>query len=191
DAQAREIVVRAFDLLATPASDIEPARVPIWNSSVDTSDLDGMKELLGHIDDQHNCTLLERLSFFDDDCPDDDGAVWAGIMVNTGGPISGLATSFRTFSTSRNTCIAELTRVTVAHELGHTLALNHVNPDVNCGLMPDEHADFDSLPDGGAIKAGDALDPARCSVVLGYDMMTYACTRWVSGVNWQRVFDKF
>ncbi|MEP6691045.1 MAG: hypothetical protein ABJD07_07800 [Gemmatimonadaceae bacterium] len=195
DAEAREIVVRGFDLLATPATDIQPARLATWNTSIDITDRDGVEHLLGQIDDQHNCTLSERIPFFDDDCPDDDGAVWIGVVLATGGPVQGIATRAQIHSASRNTCISDPSKLVVAHELGHTLKLNHVNPSQNCGYAQDADDDFDSLPNDGLVDANDPFDPHTGKVVPTinplYDVMSYSCERWISRTNWRRVFDKF
>jgi hypothetical protein len=67
--------------------------------------------------------------------------------------------------------------------------LNHVNPKQACSEAPE--GDFDVLPDGGAIKAGDGFDPTTAKTIgPSHDFMTYACGRWVSPVTWKRVFDK-
>ncbi len=97
------------------------------------------------------------------------------------------------FDISRNTVIAGPNQGQLAHELGHTLKLKHVNENMSCGMIPG--GPFDDLPDGGKILRGDAFDPAKGKVVENYgflyDFMTYACNKWVSRANWQRLFDKF
>lgn len=190
DATARNALLRAFDLLATPATDIAPARLATWHTSANVATKDGLSTLLSHLDDQHDCTLSEALFPWEDECPDADGAVWIGLF---GGGSGGLAQGYRPFGTSRNTAVAPLyDRTTIAHELGHTLKLNHVNPNQHCGIEPD--GDFDTLPNGGAIVSGDAFDPSAGQPVtlpLLFDFMSYACFRWVSRSNWRRVFDKF
>jgi hypothetical protein len=194
DAEARAAVVRAFDLLATPATDILPARLATWHTSLDIGSRDDVSTLLGHIDDQHDCTFSEWLLPWEDDCPDADGAIWLGILPRQGDP-AGLAQGYRPFDTSRDTAIVDRTPTIIAHELGHTLELSHVNPNVTCGSPFDDDGDFDTLPEGGAIRRGDAFDPTAGSVIPGFagihDFMSYACERWVSRTNWMRVFGKF
>jgi hypothetical protein len=195
--EAREVVLRGFDLLATPPTDIQAARVAIWNTSSDIFTRDGRHELLGHLDDQHDCTFSEWLFPWEEECPDDDGAVWVGVLPNAAS--GGVAQGYHPFNESRDTLITSTDRLTAAHEMGHTLKLNHVDAGVICGTPHDEDDSFDTLPDSGAIRRGDPFDPHTGKVVevlgpgaLGtFDMMSYACKRWVSRTNWQRVFDKF
>lgn len=191
DAACRDIIVRAHDLLPAPPTDIAPARMPTWHTSYDPTTSDGKQTVLDHLDDQHDCTLSEAIFPWEDDCPPGDGAIWVGILPSTGG---GLAQSHRVFAPGRNTLVAQADRIVVAHEIGHTQKLNHVNPGVSCGSGgPD--GDYDSLPAGGMISPADAFDTnaGACLAVSGgplYDMMTYACNRWISRSNWQRLFDK-
>ena len=193
DAAAREAIVRGFDLLPTIPTHLAPARVATWHTSVNIDTHDGINDLLGHIDDQHDCTFSEWLFPWEDECPDDDGAVWVGILPRPGSP-AGLAQGHQAFNINRNTVIVGPVQEDIAHELGHTLKLNHVNSQLNCGIAPDADGDFDSRPDGGAIRIGDAFDPFRISVLKGYgglyDFMTYACKKWVSR-DTMRLFDKF
>jgi hypothetical protein len=191
DAAAREAIVRGFDLLPTIPTDLAPARVATWHTSVDIDTSDGIHDLLGHIDDQHDCTFSEWLFPWEDECPDDDGAVWVGILPRSGNP-AGSAQGYQFTNINRNTVIVGPSQDVIAHELGHTLKLNHVNPQLNCGMAPDEDGAFDTLPDGGAIRFGDAFDPFRVSVKWPvYDFMTYACEKWVSRDTWMRLFGKF
>ena len=194
DAAAREAIIRGLDLLPTIPTDLAPARVATWHTSLDIDSEDGVSDLLGNIDDQHDCTFSEWLLPWGDDCPDDDGAVWVGILPRPGSP-AGLAQGYRAFDVSRNTVIVGPQQETIAHELGHTLKLNHVNPDINCGIPPDADRSFDTLPNGGLIRIGDAFDPVSLSVPQGYgglyDFMTYACKKWVSRDTWLRLFNKF
>ncbi|WP_377155060.1 hypothetical protein ACFJIX_23330 [Roseateles sp. UC29_93] len=194
DAQAREVIVRAFDLLATPPLDIAPARMPTWHTGEDLSTREGTANLMEHIDDQHDCTLSEALFPWEDSCPDDDGAVWAAVTPRS--DWGGISQGLRWFNASRNTVVVPPDRVVAAHELAHTLKLNHV--DVGGGFDDDE--EFDTLPNGGGIRGEEALDPSTVKMLMDgfpgfgaiYDFMSYAqSSRWVSPVQWKRVFDKF
>jgi hypothetical protein len=193
DPLARSVVVRAFDFLATPPTDIAAARVPLWHTGEDLNTKEGIRTLMEHIDDQHDCTTSEWLLPWEEDCPDDDGAVWVAVLPRSGW--GGMAQRWRLFNASRNSVVVTPTRDVAAHELGHTLKLNHVN--VGGGF--EEGEDFDTLPSGGAIRSEDAFDPFGMRMVLEgamgfsgiFDMMSYAPLRWISPMNWQRVFNKF
>lgn len=192
DQQARDVVLRAFDLLPTPPLDIAPAWMPMWHTGEDLKTRDGISNLMEHIDDQHDCTTSEALFFWEDSCPSDDGAVWLAVTPRT--DWGGMAQGHRWFNTSRNTAVVPPSRITAAHELGHTRKLNHIN--VGSGFEDDE---FDALPNGGAIRAQDAIDPSSVNMLMDgvmdfsglYDFMSYAPLRWVSPENWKRLFDKF
>jgi hypothetical protein len=86
-------------------------------------------------------------------------------------------------------------RVSGGHELAHLRCLRHVNQGCN-GTNPaasepcgggDE--DFDGLPVSGQVLEV-AFDPWYNDVVPSprYDFMTYACNRWISEVNWNRLY---
>ena len=186
DKVAQTAIVRAFDLLPTIPTDLSVADVPTWHTSVDIDSDDGMSDLLDHIEDQHNCTFLEWIVPWGDECPGADGAVWIGILPRSGSP-AGLARG--------NTLVVGPSQLDIAHELGHTLNLHHVNPQLQCGVAPDQDREFDILPNGGAIRIGDALDPSGVLVLEGYDglhdFMTYACKKWVSRDTWMLLFSKF
>lgn len=192
ETEARKLIIGAFDLLPTIPTDLAPARIATWHTSVDIHTRDGIDTLLSHIDDQHDCTFSEWLFPWEDECPDDDGAIWLGILPRQGDP-AGLTQGYQPFDVSRNTAIVSPFRDTIVHELGHTLKLNHVNPQLGCGSYPE--GDYDTLPNGGAIRIGDAFDPVNVSVLQGYaglyDFMTYGCQRWVSRDTWMRLFGKF
>lgn len=190
DQECREIIVRGHDLLPTAPLDIAPARLATWHTSADVTTSDGKATLIDHLDDQHDCTTSEALFPWEEDCPDDDGAIWLGLFRPGGG---GRAQGHRWWNISRNTMVAELDRIVVAHELGHTQKINHVNAGLGCPTLP--KGDYDPLPLGGMISPGDAFDPHGGAVIpFGdglWDMMTYGCNRWISPSNWQRLFDKF
>lgn len=191
---ALRLMQKAFDLLPTPATDVLPARIATWHTSADVSTMDGIGELLGHLEDQHDCTIFEALFPWGDECPDDDDEVWVGLVNGAGG-----RASFGWLG-DRNTAVASsLDRVNVAHELGHTLSLNHVNPAAIPAYTPP--GSHDTLPNDGAIRPGDAFDPSEGKTlqVLGtgylglWDFMSYAQQdhRWVTRYNWERMLSKF
>jgi hypothetical protein len=192
---AMSLVVRGFDLLARPADDIAEAPLGVWNTSLDVNDRDDRSELLTHLHDQHNCSFFEWLGFDDDECPDDDGAAWIGLLPrDVGGATRDM--SWPTYT--HNTCVAGIRRTTIAHELGHTLALNHVNPNLGCPTKPEDP--YDLLPNNGLITARDTFDPDPAVATSGtavqvvpagqpglFDVMSYACTKWISRFNWFRM----
>jgi hypothetical protein len=188
-AEAAFTLVRAFDLLPSPPLDIGPAWMPTWNTGQDLSTEDGKHTLLGHLSDQHNCTFSEWLFPWEDDCPDDDGAFWVGVIAkNVGGRAR----------TGENTAWAAsfgFDRVAAGHEIGHLLCLRHVNQGCN-GNNPDESNScgggskgFDSLPLAGQV-VDVAFDPYNNAVVPAprFDFMSYACQRWTSATNWDQLF---
>jgi hypothetical protein len=194
DQAARDVVTRAFDLLPTPPSDIAPARLATWHTGQNLSTRDGTSTLLGHIDDQHDCTFSESIFPWEDECPDDDGAVW--IAVTPRSEYGGMAEPWQPFDTSRNTVVTPPEHVVAAHELAHTRKLNHVN----VGSFPEDQRTFDPMPDGGQIRMEDAFDPHDMKLISEsgpgfggvYDFMSYAqAPRWVSATNWNRLLTKF
>lgn len=202
DKEAREQIVRAFDLLPTVPTDLAPARVATWHTSVDIKTDDGMSTLLGHINDQHDCAFSEWLFPWEEECPNDDGAVWLGILPSEGNPAGITQSADWLQFIDRNTAIVSPSQMVIAHELGHTLSLKHVRTRFNCGSLPAEQSSLpwlggglDPLPNDGEIRIGDAFDPFDVKVVQGlaglYDIMTYSCNRWVSRDNWMRLFGKF
>ncbi|MBL9169286.1 MAG: fibronectin type III domain-containing protein [Verrucomicrobiales bacterium] len=89
---------------------------------------------------------------------------------------------------------------TLAHELSHNFAFNHIPSDMTCGTqVPD--GPYDNLPNGassctmGATDLEDAatsigFDPLSWNLVLpgsNGDLMSYARTRWNSEYNWNRM----
>jgi hypothetical protein len=111
--------------------------------------------------------------------------VWVGLLPRTGLDVAGLHTGV-------STVIANDWDA-VAHELGHFLGFNHVNPNESCGPKPDGH--FDDYPNGGAIQRVDIFNINYGKVATGsqapFDFMTYACKKWVSRQRWMDIFNKF
>ena len=61
DDEARKAVLRGFDLLPTSALDLAAARIATWHTSANVMTLEGKSTLLGHIDDLHDCSLVESI----------------------------------------------------------------------------------------------------------------------------------
>jgi hypothetical protein len=188
-AEAAFTVLRAFDLLPSPPLDIGPAWMPTWSTGEDLSTQDGKHNLLGHLSDQHNCTFSEWLFPWEDDCPDDDGAFWVGVIAKA---VGGRA---KTGENTAFACAFAFGRTDAAHELGHLLCLRHVNQGCN-GENPDESNSCTGGPKGYDVLPFDGqvldvpFDPYFATVVAAprHDLMTYACTKWISLTNWNRLF---
>jgi hypothetical protein len=189
DAEASWTVQRAFDLLPSPAWDIGPAWLAQWSTGQDLATKDGKQALLEHLSDQHNCTFSEWAFPWEDDCPDDDGAWWIGVVAKS---VGGRA---RTGGNSGWSAWFKDDRTGCAHEIGHLLCLCHVNQGCN-GTNPDvsntcDGSDkrYDSLPSGGQVLDV-AFDPYANQTVPAprFDFMSYACAKWISEFNWNRVF---
>jgi hypothetical protein len=191
DADALRITFRMFDLLPSPPTDIGPAWLRTWwDSSAWPEDRSG---LMHHLDDQHNCSLWESLWPWSDPCPSPDGAKWLGFYPDPVGDGWGI-----TSSSSRNTAVVGLDKRAAAHEIGHTLCLQHVN--MGCGSVwpdPSYRCDsdfgrkaFDVLPNAGLLDDV-PFDPETLAPMQGtvYDVMTYACQKWVSRLTWLREKD--
>jgi len=185
DAQARDLVMQAFDYLPTPATDIGPAWLHTWNTSRDWTDEYGQRhELLDDLDDQHNCNAWEWLTqWADDDCPTDDGATWIGIYPEDAGGGVGKRPG--------NTAIAGLNAEPIAHELGHTRGLKHILESCGTGEVP--RGPYDSLNLEGGLLWDVAINPRSGAVVSRptYDLMSYACNKWISAENWTRLCNGF
>ena len=123
---------RALELLPSPPLDLGPSWLDVWNTGQDLTNLEGKEKLLDHLTDAHNCADSEFLFPWEDDCPDDDGALWLGVVPGIGGGIAGLGTNtgWAGSVTDRGR------RVSPGHEIGHMLCLRHVNQGCN-GTNPD------------------------------------------------------
>jgi hypothetical protein len=184
DAQARDYVLQAFDYLPTPATDIMPAWLHYWHTSQDWSDEYGArKTLLNHLDDQHNCTLWERVWPWSDDCPAPDDATWIGIYPEDAG--GGVA------KRPGNTAVAGLSAEAIAHELGHTRGLKHVLESCGNGEVP--RGPYDTLTLDGGLIWDVAINPRTAALVSRRttDLMSYGCNKWTSAENWTRLFNGF
>ena len=193
--QCRFTVERAFDLIPSPATDIGPAWRPTWNTGLDfTGDDDDLRELLGDLNDEHNCNFWEWLWGWTGwtECPDDDGAIWVGFSRNFN---RGMARR------PGNTCISavyqdttgdtyttlcgrtNILRIKTAHEIGHNLSMCHI--DVGGAL----NACYDH-PDDGALQ-DIPFDPYWNQTVPAgtTDFMGYGCPRWSSADSWQRMIN--
>lgn len=182
DQEARARVLRAFDLLPTPATDIGPAWLAEWNTSqewLDQSKDGGQSHLLHHLDEQHDCSVWEMLW---DDCPTPDGARWIGLCPDPSA--GGMA------NVPGNTAVAGTNRVTIAHELGHTLGRHHVLD--SCGInVP--NGPYDSLTADGGLLWDVAVEPDTLTIVARptRDLMSYGCNRWTSADQWSWFASQF
>jgi len=204
--QARRTLLRAIEPLPYPPTDIGEAWLQTWTTSVtDLTSDDGRQTLLDHLHDQHNCTLSEWVFPWEDDCPDDDGARWIGVVpADVGGKAkTGKNTVVVSMADADSIGVASAPVATgglaAAHELGHTLCLCHVNRGCNgtnpatssmCGSFGSA---FDALPFDGRI-VDVPFDPTKNRAVTSstpgqvWDFMSYACDQWISQRNWERLF---
>jgi hypothetical protein len=189
DADARFTVLRAFDLLPSPPTDIAPARTATWNTTQDFSQFPGgLGNLLNDLDDEHNCSTWEWLWAWTGatECPDADNALWLGLtspfnrgLANRPGN-TGLAALYTQAAGQ-----AAIPRTTPAHELSHNLGFMHVNVSCGGGAIG---GPFYGHPNGGNLTDV-PFDPFWNQALGGTvnDFMSYGCTVWTSEDSWNRL----
>lgn len=199
NADALHTVVRAFDLLPTPPTNIAPASYASHGSDHDGESDYSQWRLLHSLTDKHSCGTFE---WFSEDCDrPDEHLFWIGVC---GDHIRGIAPNCKfscgvdPFSDGKTGLVpvypvgdttASSERVTCAHEIGHLLGLGHVrgHGDVSCYCVC-----CDDLPHD-AVIFDPVFDPYRQTIVQEtdgkvVDMMTYFASKWTSIYNWSRMF---
>jgi hypothetical protein len=110
-------------LLPSSPLDLGASWLDVWNTDQDLTTRNGKSNLLDHLLDAHNCADSEWLFQWEDDCPDDDGALWLGVVPGISGGITrtGANTGWAGAVTTRSR------RVSGGHQIAHVLCLCHVN----------------------------------------------------------------
>ena len=184
-AQARQTVVRAFDLLPSPVTDIAPARVPVHTTSRNfTGDSGEHQDLLDDIDNLHDCDFLDWLgSLFGGDCPGGEDEYWIGLTRtwHRGRGQRPGKSSISAVQIADNQ--ADVLRIKSAHELGHNLNRRHVNSPTSNNIR-----NATNLSNGGVLT-DIPFDPFWNTALIGQieDMMSYGNVRWVSAIKWERL----
>jgi hypothetical protein len=176
---ARALVLRAFDYLATPATDIAPAWIDQMTTTQDFRDrslLGGLNVLLTEVANQRACWPWEPFLPVAT-CHDEEK--WVGLVpdANAGG---------RTRS-ANNVAIAGTNALTIAHELGHQIGLRHVR--TSCEIeVPDNAVPLEF--DGGLLwdVAVDPTNVVTVPIPTG-DLMSYGCNRWTSPTRWHAMMN--
>lgn len=139
---------RAANHLPTTPADLAAAPLRTWHTGQDIDSVDVVETLLDHIDDQHYCKFSEWLFPWEDDCPDNDGAVWVGILPRD--PVIGLTRRLSIFnlpvvrstvivSTSKETCVSrqrQLRRASRRRCEAETLSFASVLPSFAPAITP-------------------------------------------------------
>lgn len=193
-AECRFTLERGFDLLPSPATDIGPARVEQFNTTRDITTNNGLRGLLGDLDDEHNCSFLETLleTFTNLDVCGDEDAIWVGLTTpfNRGwafrpGNTAMSAEYERVDGPATANCNnADFLRLKTGHEIGHNLSLRHVNR--TCSGAPG--GPFYNHPNNGQL-VDVPFDPFWNIAISGTvgDVMGYDSVRWASGDTWTRL----
>lgn len=184
--ESRFTIARGFDLLPSPGTDVGPAATSTWNTTRDIGDDDGLSDLLGDLDDEHNCNAWEWLTqWFGSDCPNDDGAIWVGLTkpFNRGIAYRPGNTAMSAVYANGNGLSGSL-RIKTGHEIGHNLSFRHVDR----GCSGDPGGSFYDHPNDGEL-VDVPFDPYWNTAYAGSvgDFMSYDCTRYVSGDSWVRL----
>jgi hypothetical protein len=184
--QARFTVIRAFDLLPTPPTDIAPAITATMDTTQDFTTLAGLKSLLSDVDSNHD-TWEFLFSFLGITAtPAQDHAFWIALTTPFNQGLAGRP---------GNTCVAAIytdamgqgaiQRVTPAHEIAHNLEFMHVNQV--CGTQT-ILGPFYAHPNNGTLLDV-PFDPYWNQALGGtvQDFMSYGCSVWTSDDSWTRL----
>jgi len=188
-ADCQYTVQRAFDLFPSPPTDIGPAWRATWTTTRDITSDDGLRGLLNDLDDEHNCSAWEWMWAWTGatECPDADNAEWVGLTDSRQ----------RGWATGGNTCVSaeyveangqgDLMRIKTAHEVGHNLGRCHDNQGCGTSTPGGSCTTLGALPDVG-------FDPYWNQTVVDstnqvFDIMSYACTRWIDEATWRNLID--
>jgi hypothetical protein len=183
DAQARHTILRAFDLLPSPPTDI----VRAWASPRITDrpfETDaGLQDLLNDIDGLHD--TWEWIWALLGEAPAQEDAHWLALTapLNRGwSPIPGNTSVAAMYEDSMGR--GAIQRVTPAHELAHSLGFQHVNQ--TCGNTI--NGPFYNHPNSGVLEDV-PFDPYWNEALSGAvdDFMSYGCTVWSSADSWNRL----
>jgi hypothetical protein len=182
----------------TTVYDVGPAWTTQYNHSYDLTTGDGWNHLLDDLASFKECTIWAQLNPFADHCSGaDDGAIWVGIVPPTvsvaGSGLLGIAKN------PGDTCIAVYGRPdVVAHEIGHTFGLQHVNLTFAGQGIP---GPYDTVDNGGYhrrpafdVHTGKALVRTAAMDNHGVvnnemtaDLMCNFLPVWFTTTNWVRM----
>jgi hypothetical protein len=180
----------AIPLLPTPTANISAlAGVGVQNpSGTANSDRD---DLLDDFDDLHNCSWWEALwEWLGEDCPDDDGAIWA--------LIPGVFFRGRAYDIPSNVCFTPPSNGPyAAHELSHCLNQPHVSVACANGQTATGGDAPGAFPNNAQLVDVPFDVTRNLALTLSgtgvFDVMTYCGTpnnTWPMPVRWTRLWNE-